>query len=37
MPGPLADILAAIKGDVSVHVAAADQSDDITMLGIRYR
>ncbi len=30
------EILAAVKEDVARHVGAAEQSDDITMLGLRY-
>ena len=30
------DILAAVKEDVASHAGAAEQSDDITMLGLRY-
>ncbi len=30
------DILTAIRGDVNIHAGGAEQSDDITMLGIRY-
>ncbi|WP_297964515.1 SpoIIE family protein phosphatase [uncultured Anaerovibrio sp.] len=33
---PVKDILAAVREDVDRHVAGADQSDDITMLGIRF-
>ncbi len=30
------DILAAVRADIDVHADGAEQSDDITMLGIRY-
>ena len=30
------DVLAAVKEDVANHAGAAEQSDDVTMLGLRY-
>ena len=30
------DVLAAIRADIDAHAGGAEQSDDITMLGIRY-
>jgi len=30
------DILAAVRADIDAHADGAEQSDDITMLGIRY-
>ncbi|MBR3457559.1 MAG: SpoIIE family protein phosphatase, partial [Selenomonadaceae bacterium] len=36
-PGvPMKDILAAIRSDIDIHAEGAEQSDDITMLGVRY-
>ena len=34
--GTMQDILAAVKEDVASHAGGAEQSDDITMLGLRY-
>ena len=34
---PVADILAELRKDIDAHVGAAEQSDDMTMLAIRYR
>ena len=34
---PVADVLAALRKDISDHAGGAEQSDDITMLAIRYR
>ncbi len=33
---PVKEILAAIRADVDAHADGAEQSDDITMLGIRF-
>ena len=33
---PVADMLAAVRQDVNVHVNGVEQSDDITMLAVRY-
>ena len=33
---PVADVLAAVQQDVNAHVNGVEQSDDITMLAIRY-
>ncbi len=33
---PVADMLAAVRQDVNAHVNGVEQSDDITMLAIRY-
>ncbi len=33
---PVKDILAAVRADIDLHANGAEQSDDITMLGIRY-
>jgi sigma-B regulation protein RsbU (phosphoserine phosphatase) len=33
---PMKEILAAIRADIDVHASGAEQSDDITMLGLRY-
>ncbi len=33
---PIEDILASVRADIKKHVNGADQSDDITMMGIRY-
>ena len=33
---PVADMLAAVRQDVDAHVNGVEQSDDITMLAIRY-
>ena len=30
------EILAAIRADIDVHANGAEQSDDITMLGLRF-
>ena len=30
------EILAAVRKDVAAHAGAAEQSDDITMLGLRF-
>lgn len=34
---PIADVLAALRKDITAHAGGAEQSDDITMLAIRYR
>ncbi len=34
---PVADVLAALRKDITAHAGGAEQSDDITMLAIRYR
>jgi len=33
---PVTDILAAVREDIKAHAGAAEQSDDITMLGLKY-
>ncbi len=33
---PVADVLAALRKDITAHAGGAEQSDDITMLAIRY-
>ena len=33
---PVADLLAAVRQDVNAHVNGAEQSDDMTMLAVRY-
>ncbi len=33
---PVKDVLAAIRADIDAHAGGAEQSDDITMLGIRF-
>ena len=34
---PVTDVLAALRKDITAHAGGAEQSDDITMLAIRYR
>ena len=34
---PVADVLAAVRENINAHAGGAEQSDDITMLAIRYR
>ena len=34
---PVADILASVREDIKTHAGAAEQSDDITMLAVRYK
>ena len=34
---PMREILAAVRKDIESHVGAAEQSDDITMLALRYK
>ena len=33
---PVADILSSVREDIKTHAGAAEQSDDITMLAVRY-
>jgi len=33
---PVREILAAVRTDIDLHADGAEQSDDITMLGIRF-
>ena len=33
---PVADLLAAVRKDIKTHAGAAEQSDDITMLAVRF-
>ncbi len=35
--GPMADLLAAVRRDLRDYVGSAEQSDDITLLALRYR
>ena len=34
---PVADILAAVRENIKAHAGAAEQSDDITMMAVRYK
>ena len=34
---PVTDILAAVRKDIKAHAGAAEQSDDITMMAVRYK